>query len=127
MSVAGLTFDYHYMIVGSLLTILGFQVLMTGLFAKAYCHGARLYAADRILETLRRHFNLERGLAVGAILFLAGFALDARILVQWLRSGMGAAQRDQARDSGLDPDDHRGADDLFVVLPEHSVAQPPAG
>ncbi len=89
VSVAGLTFDYHYMIVGSLLTILGFQVLMTGLFAKAYCHGARLYAADRILETLQRHFNLERGLAVGAILFAAGFALDAKILVQWLRSGMG--------------------------------------
>jgi hypothetical protein len=63
---------------------------MTGLFAKAYCHGARLYAADPILETLQRHFNLERGLAVGAVLFLAGFALDLRILVQWLQSGMGA-------------------------------------
>jgi glycosyltransferase involved in cell wall biosynthesis len=90
VSIGRLTFDYHYLILGSLLTILGFQVLMTGLFAKAYCHGARLYAADPILETLQRHFNLERGLAVGAVLFLAGFALDLRILVQWLQSGMGA-------------------------------------
>jgi len=90
VSIGRLTFDYHYLIVGSLLTILGFQVLMTGLFAKAYCHGARLYAADPILEALQRHFNLERGLAVGAVLFLAGFALDLRILVQWLQSGMGA-------------------------------------
>src|SRR5271170_88193 len=89
VSVAGLTFDYHYMIVGSLMTILGFQVLMTGLFAKAYCHGARLYASDPILEALQRHFNLERGLIVGAILFMAGFVLDARILVQWLGSSMG--------------------------------------
>ncbi len=89
VTISGLTFDYHYMIVGSLLTILGFQVLMTGLFAKAYCHGARLYAADPILETLRRHFNLERGILVGAVLFAAGFALDARILIQWLQSGMG--------------------------------------
>jgi glycosyltransferase involved in cell wall biosynthesis len=90
ISIDGLTFDYHYMMVGSLLSILGFQVVMTGLFARAYSHGAGLYASDPFLETLRRHFNLERGLAVGALVFLGGFALDARILVQWLQSGMGA-------------------------------------
>ncbi|HKD67910.1 MAG TPA: glycosyltransferase family 2 protein [Candidatus Binataceae bacterium] len=90
VTIGGLTFDYHYMLVGSLLTILGFQVVMTGLFAKAYCHGARLFAADPVLEALQRHFNLERGLAVGAVLFIAGFALDARILMQWLESGRGA-------------------------------------
>jgi hypothetical protein len=78
------------MLVGSLLTILGFQVVMTGLFAKAYCHGVRLYASDPILESLQRHFNLERGIALGGLLFLAGFALDVRILVRWLQSGMGA-------------------------------------
>jgi glycosyltransferase involved in cell wall biosynthesis len=89
VSIGRLTFDYHYMIVGSLLTILGFQVVMTGLFAKAYSHAARLYAADPILEVLRRHFNLERGLVVGVMLFLAGLALDAKVLVQWLQSGMG--------------------------------------
>jgi hypothetical protein len=90
VSIDGLSFDYHYMLVGSLFSILGFQVVMTGLFAKAYSHVAGLYAADPFLETLRRHFNLERGLAVGILLFLAGFALDARILVQWVQSGMGA-------------------------------------
>ena len=88
--IDGLTFDYHYMMLGSLLSILGFQVVMTGLFARAYSHGAGLYASDPVLEALRRHFNLERGIAVGAILFLAGFALDARILARWLQSGMGA-------------------------------------
>jgi hypothetical protein len=83
-------FDYHYMILGSLLTILGFQAVMTGLFAKAYCHAARLYAPDRILETFRRHFSLERGLILGTGLLLAGFVVDARILIGWLRSGRGA-------------------------------------
>ncbi len=90
ISIGRLNFDYHYMLLGSLLTILGFQVVMTGLFAKAYSHGARLYASDPMLETLQRHFNLERGIALGAALFVAGFALDARILVRWLESGMGA-------------------------------------
>ncbi len=89
-AVAEVQFDYHYMILGSLLTILGFQAVMTGLFAKAYCHAARLYAPDRILEAFRRHFSLERGLILGTVLLLTGFVIDTRILIGWLRSGMGA-------------------------------------
>jgi glycosyltransferase involved in cell wall biosynthesis len=89
-ALADLQFDYHYMILGSLLTILGFQAVMTGLFAKAYCHAARLYAPDRMLEAFRRHFSLERGLIAGTVLVVAGFLVDARILIGWLRSGMGA-------------------------------------
>ena len=88
-AVAEVQFDYHYMILGSLLTILGFQAVMTGLFAKAYCHAARLYAPDRILEAFRRHFSLERGLILGTVLLLTGFVVDTRILIGWLRSGMG--------------------------------------
>jgi hypothetical protein len=83
----GLTFDVHYMVVGSLLTVLGFQILTTGLFAKAYSHAARLYTPDRTLRLLLRHFTLERGLVVGGLLFLAGFAIDAAILIRWLQSG----------------------------------------
>ena len=88
--IGGLNFDVHYMVVGSLLTILGFQIVTTGLFAKTYSHAARLYAPDRTLRVLMRFFNLERGLVVGAVLFLSGFAIDASILVHWLKSGMGA-------------------------------------
>lgn len=83
----GLTFDVHYMVLGSLLTVLGYQILTTGLFAKAYSHAARLYAPDRTLQVLLRHFSLERGLIAGVLLFLAGFAIDATILLRWLESG----------------------------------------
>ena len=86
--LAGLTFDVHYMVLGSLLTVLGFQILMTGLFAKAYSHSARLFAPDATVTILARYFNLERGLALGIVLFLCGFAIDAAILIGWLRSGM---------------------------------------
>src|SRR5262245_44606537 len=86
--LAGLTFDVHYMVLGSLLTVLGFQVVTTGLFAKAYSHAARLYTPDKTLTVLNSWFNLERGLIVGSVLFLCGFAIDATILFDWLRSGM---------------------------------------
>ena len=83
----GLNFDVHYMVVGSLLTVLGFQILTTGLFAKAYSQAARLYAPDRTLRVVLRYFSLERGLVLGGVLFVAGFALDTAILVRWLASG----------------------------------------
>jgi glycosyltransferase involved in cell wall biosynthesis len=85
--VLGLNFDVHYMVLGSLLTVLGFQIVTTGLFAKAYSHAARLYAPDRTLRVLLRYFNLERGLLLGIAVFLAGFVIDAAILVRWLESG----------------------------------------
>jgi Glycosyl transferase family 2 len=88
--LAGLHFDLHYMVLGSLLTILGFQILTTGVFAKVHSHAARLYAPDRTLSLLLRYFNLERGLAVGALLFVVGFAIDASILARWLASRMGS-------------------------------------
>jgi glycosyltransferase involved in cell wall biosynthesis len=87
--IGGLSFDYHYMLLGSLLTILGFQVLMTGFFAKAYCHAARLGRDDWILDIVKRYFSLERGLISGTILFAGGFAIFIKIFAAWLASGMG--------------------------------------
>jgi glycosyltransferase involved in cell wall biosynthesis len=83
----GLNFDVHYMVLGSLLTVLGYQILTTGLFAKAYSHAARLYAPDRTLRLLLRWFTLERGLIVGALVFVAGLLMDGGILLHWLASG----------------------------------------
>ncbi len=88
-SLLGLRFDVHYMVVGSLLTLLGFQTIATGFFAKAYSHAARLYAPDRTLNWISRYFNLERGLIVGAVVLLIGLIINTTILVDWLRSGMG--------------------------------------
>ena len=87
---AGLSFDVHYMVLGSLLTTLGFQIVTTGVFAKVHSHAARLYAPDRTLTLLLRYFNLERGLVVGMLLFVLGFAIDASILTRWLASRMGS-------------------------------------
>jgi hypothetical protein len=82
-----LSFDVHFLVLGSLLTILGTQVLTTGLFAKAYSHATRLYPPDPLLRWFLRHFTLERGLAAGSVLFAIGFAQDASVLIGWLHSG----------------------------------------
>lgn len=88
IKMGAFSFDYHYMLLGSLLTILGFQVLMTGFFAKAYCHAARLGSDDWILAIVKRYFSLERGLIGGSLLFVAGLSIFVIILAGWLASGM---------------------------------------
>jgi glycosyltransferase involved in cell wall biosynthesis len=87
--VAGREIDVHSMLLGSLLTILGVQVITTGLFAKVYSYERHFDAQDPLLRGLARHFNLERGLILGLILLFAGFALDLAVAVQWIRSGFG--------------------------------------
>jgi len=131
--IFGLNFDVHYMVLGSLLTILGFQVVLTGICAKAYSHASRLYAPDRTLQIMARWFNLERGLLIGSILFVLGFSIDASILIGWLRSGMGQldAVRRAIQASTLMM---IGAQTVFssfflsmLVLPRRESEPPPAG
>jgi hypothetical protein len=45
---------------------------------------------DRILQWVNRSFTLERGLQIGGLLFLVGFAIDAWILAKWLGENMGS-------------------------------------
>jgi len=93
--VAGRTIDVHSMILGSLLTILGTQVITTGLFAKVYSYERHFDSQDPLLRGLARFFNLERGLILGVVLFVIGFGLDLSVALRWIQSGFGelAAQR----------------------------------
>jgi glycosyltransferase involved in cell wall biosynthesis len=81
--------DVHTMILGSLLMILGVQILTTGLFARVYSFEQEFDQGDRLLRALARHFNLERGLLLGLSVFLVGLAIDAHVLITWIRQGLG--------------------------------------
>jgi hypothetical protein len=45
--------------------------------------------ADQWLRRLLSVFRLERGLALGAILFLVGLGIEAKIVFEWARAGYG--------------------------------------
>lgn len=89
LSVAGLHFDIHYMVLGALLALLGAQVIALGLYAKTLAVALGLQSVDHTLRILRGIFSLERGLLVGGALFVAGALIDARIALTWLASGFG--------------------------------------
>ncbi|MBI3761443.1 MAG: glycosyltransferase family 2 protein [Chloroflexi bacterium] len=75
--------DFHYMIVGSALALLGLQLLLLGLSAKTYLAARGLERPDPWLAWLRSRFSLERGLLIGLILLAAGLGLGAKIVVVW--------------------------------------------
>ena len=89
LRVAGFVLDYHFMFVASALAILGVQLVLLGLAAKAYASGERSIRADRWLTLLDRHFTLERGLLVGLGLVAAGLGINGWILSSWLSGGRG--------------------------------------
>ena len=77
------------MIGGSLLTIVGAQVLALGLCARAY--GVYVLGEhDPWFDRLRPRVRLEHGLIVGTAVVVAGVALGGVIVGRWVASGGGA-------------------------------------
>ena len=89
LRVAGLVLDYHFMFVASALAILGVQLVVLGLAAKAYASGELSIRGDRWLSLLDRHFTLERGLLAGLGLVAAGLGINTWILISWVGAGRG--------------------------------------
>jgi glycosyltransferase involved in cell wall biosynthesis len=79
--------DYHFMFVASLLMIVGFQVLLTGFYAKAYAFTHRFAPDDRMIQIFYRHFNLEEWLIAGFGIFLIGLGIDGAIFATWVQHG----------------------------------------
>lgn len=89
INVLGRRWDLHTLIGGSLLTIVGSQVLAMGLCAHAY--GTYFMGEkDEWFDRARTRFRLEHGLALGGAILLAGFALGGVIIGRWISRGFGA-------------------------------------
>lgn len=89
LTIAGFNIDIHFMILGSLLTLLGAQILTIGLYAKTLAVALGLQPYDRTLRALDRVFGLERGLLLGGAMVIAGMLVNADIASRWIASGLG--------------------------------------
>jgi hypothetical protein len=82
----------HFALLGSALALLGMQVAILGVLAKA------VFVLDGVgrspaIERFIGGFQLEVALLTAALALAVGVGLDARILLQWIRShGGGLAQ-----------------------------------
>jgi len=88
-NVLGRSWDLHAMIGGSLLMIVGAQVVALGLCARAY---AAYYMGERDVWLRRMHerFRLEHGLLLGAAFVAIGLVIGGVIVAKWIGRGLGA-------------------------------------
>lgn len=85
----GHRWDYHPLLFGAMALMVGYQLVLFDVFAKIFAAGAGLSRRRRWERRFRRIFTLERGLVVGGLTFLAGLGLEAKIVLDWVRSGFG--------------------------------------
>ena len=93
LNALGRSWDLHTLIGGSLLLIVGTQVVSLGLCAHAYATyfmGERDAWFDRARERLR----LEHGLLLGGVVALAGLVMIAVMVLDWISHGFGSLSQE---------------------------------
>jgi len=84
-----LKMDFHWAILGSLLTLTGYQVITAHFMAKIYSVTHRFQEQDRWLEIGFRYLNAERVLALSLLAIAIGLWMDGWVLWDWLKRGYG--------------------------------------
>lgn len=81
------TLDVHSMLVLSFLSVLGAQVVFTGLFARFYSGLNGILPYDEKFDRMLRRLSLEKLLAVSVVLGLLGAGGFLSTFLHWYRSG----------------------------------------
>lgn len=85
LQIGRLYMGIHFLALGSLLTLLGFNVVQIGVLAKVIIGRRYEGIQSRVVNWVSRHFRLETGLGAGLLLAAAGGAIDLAIAFQWIR------------------------------------------
>ncbi len=80
----GLYIGIHFMALGSMLALAGFNVLNLGVLAKTLMARRAGNLRSRTVELVQKRFSLEASLIAGVTLVVLGIAIDAAIMIKWL-------------------------------------------
>ena len=84
------TSHMHSLIFGSILVIIGFQTLATGIYMKAYAAVHGLCEKEGFIKKLLDYHSLEKELIIGATLLLIGVAIGLKVVLTWISIGFGS-------------------------------------
>jgi glycosyltransferase involved in cell wall biosynthesis len=82
-TLGGVTFDVHTLVYAAAFVLLGFQAIAFACFTKIFAISEGLLPPDAALDKLFRYITLELGVAVGAVLTIAGFTASAYAVSAW--------------------------------------------
>ncbi len=89
----GHLWDMHPMIFAAVLSILSYQLLHLGIYAHTFAVEQGFLKKDAFIAFFQRHFNLERGIAAGLLLFCVGLVINILIFAEWFHNRFGALYR----------------------------------
>lgn len=81
--------DFHYNILGTVLSILGLQIVSLGLFSRIYAYINGFDRYDTFIINFIHKFRLYKGIYLGFGLLLVGFSIFLLILAKWILSDFG--------------------------------------
>jgi uncharacterized membrane protein len=80
VELGGVSLGIHYLALGAMLSLVGFNVINLGVLAKAVMRERYASLKSPTISLITRRFSLEGGLIAGALLMLAGLIVDGAIL-----------------------------------------------
>lgn len=83
LRVGSITFDVHTLLFSGMAVLIGFQAVAFAIFTKHFATQSGLLPPDPRLARWLSALSLERGLAVGGVLALAGLALSLHAVGLW--------------------------------------------
>ncbi len=83
VTLMGVHFDVHSLLVASLAVLLGYQSILFAIFTKTFAMSEGLMPSDTRMDRFFEVLNLEKGLVVGVGAFVAGLWLIASAFGQW--------------------------------------------
>jgi len=87
--VLGFRMDFHWAMLGSMLALVGYQVILVDTCAKMCAITRGIREEDRFFRRALRTLTLERVLAIGAVSVAIGCLLDGIVAWRWLRTDLG--------------------------------------
>jgi glycosyltransferase involved in cell wall biosynthesis len=92
LQIGSITFAYHSLVLTSALTSIGAQSIFFWVFARLVAVQKGLLLPDPLFDRLRSEITLERCLAFGAFLILAGLGAALYALLYWYNLSFGQIQ-----------------------------------
>jgi glycosyltransferase involved in cell wall biosynthesis len=85
----GFRLDFHWAIVGSLMVLVGYQIVTTHFFARAYSVAHHVREDDTLIIRAFRVVTLGRAVTAAVVVILAGAIIDAAVAFRWVINDLG--------------------------------------
>jgi glycosyltransferase involved in cell wall biosynthesis len=95
LSLFGREWEIHATIAAALLTVVGAQVVVLALSARAFAVDVLGERPDRLLSWGREHVRIEHVLLVGGLVALVGLVIGGAIVATWIGRGFGELSEDR--------------------------------